>query len=193
MEMAQSNVRLTARDWSEAGFQGLLEEGLDGVAVERVAARLGATKGSFYWHFANRDALVAAVLELWRAETEQIIAEVETGADPRQRMRDLFARVVAEIPTDHAEIDLLGHTDHPLVARAVTEVSERRIAYMTSTLREAGLTPTAAADNAVHTYALWIGLLQLQRALPGTVPTGRARHRFLRATNGMLDHILPVD
>ncbi len=190
--MERANVRLTARDWSEAGFQGLLEEGLDGVAVERVAARLGATKGSFYWHFANRDALVATVLELWRAETEQIITKVDTEADPRQRMRALFALVVAEIPIDHAEIDLLGRTDHPLVARAVAQVSQRRIDYMTATLREAGLSPTAAADTAVHTYALWIGLLQLQRALPGTVPTGRARARFLRATGRLLEHSLPV-
>jgi hypothetical protein len=88
---------------------------------------------------------------------------------------------------------VLGRTDHPLVARAVGEVSQRRIAYMTSTLREEGLSATAAADNAVHTYALWIGLLQLQRALPGTVPTGRARDRFLRSTAALLEHTLTVD
>ncbi|MDQ3103726.1 MAG: TetR/AcrR family transcriptional regulator [Actinomycetota bacterium] len=191
--MTRVGSRLSADDWAQAGFEALLEEGLAGVAVERVAARLAATKGSFYWHFTNRDALVGAVLDLWSAETEGIISTVDETPDPVQRMRRIFDLVIAEIPIAHAEIDLLGNTTHPLVAQAMDQVSRRRIDYMTSTLRQAGLSPTAAADAAVHAYALWIGLLQLQLALPGTVPDGRARKRFQRATGAMLEHMLPVD
>jgi len=191
--MTRASARLSAVDWVQAGFEALLEEGLAGVAVERVAARLTATKGSFYWHFANRDALVAAVLDQWRAETEEIIKMVDETPVPVQRMRRLFDLVIAEIPIAHAEIDLLGNTAHPLVARAVDQVSRRRIDYMTRTLRQAGLSPAAAADAAVHSYALWIGLLQLQLALPGTVPDGRARKRFQRATGALLEQMLPTD
>ncbi len=43
----------------------LARDGFAGVAVEPLARKLGATKGSFYWHFATRAELIAATLELW--------------------------------------------------------------------------------------------------------------------------------
>lgn len=51
------------------------------------------TKGSFYWHFANREALLAAVLERWeQRETEQVIERVRAEPDPRRRIERLFTR-----------------------------------------------------------------------------------------------------
>ena len=46
-----------------AAFRALARGGVDSIAVEPIAAELGATKGSFYWHFKNRDSLVAALDE----------------------------------------------------------------------------------------------------------------------------------
>src|SRR5215207_10572201 len=45
---------LTRQDWAAAGLAALVEGGPDAVAVEPVATRLGATKGSGYWHFTDR-------------------------------------------------------------------------------------------------------------------------------------------
>lgn len=190
MDMARTTPLLNADDWARAGFEALVEHGLEGVAVERVAARLHATKGSFYWHFANRDGLVVAVLELWQAETEAIIALLDSTCDARERLRQLFAILQSEIRTDRAEIDLLGRRDNPLVAPVVAQVSQRRIDFLTATLRDAGLPPALARDNALHTYALWLGLLQLQQAMPSGMPTGAARKRFLHATSRLLEHLL---
>jgi AcrR family transcriptional regulator len=36
-----------------------------GISVEGIARRLGTTKGSFYGHFTDRIALIAAVLDRW--------------------------------------------------------------------------------------------------------------------------------
>lgn len=44
----------------------LAKEGISGLRVEVLAKRCGVTKGSFYWHFKDRQALLDAVLEHWR-------------------------------------------------------------------------------------------------------------------------------
>jgi len=45
-------------DWVEAARSAMVEGGIDAVAVEPLARRLGVTKGSFYWHFKDRRALL---------------------------------------------------------------------------------------------------------------------------------------
>ena len=73
---------LTAADWTEAALDALARGGLPAVAVEPLAKELGATKGSFYWHFADRQALMAATLELWeRRDTDRVIAAVDETQD----------------------------------------------------------------------------------------------------------------
>src|SRR5690349_9457645 len=85
--------RLTAQDWADAALTAIGEGGLAAVAVEPLAARLGATKGSFYWHFANRDALIEAALERWEeVGTEAVITEAEAEPDPTGRLRRLLRR-----------------------------------------------------------------------------------------------------
>ena len=51
--------------WVRAATQSLADSGVDGVKVETLARQLGLTKGSFYWHFKDRRALLDAVLEHW--------------------------------------------------------------------------------------------------------------------------------
>ncbi|MGB9368496.1 MAG: helix-turn-helix domain-containing protein, partial [Xanthobacteraceae bacterium] len=58
-------TRLDAGAWIAAGFDALADGGIDAVRVEPLAKALGITKGSFYWHFADRRALLDAMLESW--------------------------------------------------------------------------------------------------------------------------------
>jgi AcrR family transcriptional regulator len=57
---------LDAEAWTRAAIDLLGEQGIDGVRVEVLAKLLGVTKGSVYWHFENRDPLLAAMLSDWR-------------------------------------------------------------------------------------------------------------------------------
>lgn len=54
------------RTWVETARRALIEEGVVGLKVDRLATRLGVTRGGFYHHFKDRDALLAALLEHWR-------------------------------------------------------------------------------------------------------------------------------
>ena len=65
------NQRLSADDWAQAALDMIAEQGVGSVAVEPLARRLGVTKGSFYWHFPSRDALLQAALERWELVEQQ--------------------------------------------------------------------------------------------------------------------------
>ena len=61
---ADSNMpklRLGPEDWVMAGFRALAADGPQAVRAETLARGLGATKGSFYWHFKDLAALHQAM------------------------------------------------------------------------------------------------------------------------------------
>jgi AcrR family transcriptional regulator len=59
--------RLGPEAWVQAARSLLMQSGIAAVKVEPLAARLGVTTGSFYWHFKDRRALQAAMLMDWEA------------------------------------------------------------------------------------------------------------------------------
>ncbi|MFC7482437.1 TetR/AcrR family transcriptional regulator [Luedemannella flava] len=102
--------RLTTEDWIDAALAAIAEGGVPAVAVEPLAARLGATKGSFYWHFANRDALLDAALARWEARTTtEVIEEITGAADgPDVQLRALVIRVIGAAESDRVGPALLA-------------------------------------------------------------------------------------
>ena len=80
--------RLTEADWAEAGLKALADHGLEGVRIDSLASQLGVTKGSFYWHFKNRDELLDAIARFWGdTEPDTLIEEVcSLPGDPKMRL-----------------------------------------------------------------------------------------------------------
>ncbi|MFF7408473.1 TetR/AcrR family transcriptional regulator [Streptomyces lydicus] len=180
--------RLTAQDWADAALTAIGEGGLAAVAVEPLAARLGATKGSFYWHFANRDALIDAALERWEeAGTEAVITEVEAEPDPVGRLRRLLRRATDGAAEDPLEVSLLATAGQPRVAAALARVTERRIGYLASLFAELGFTEDEARRRALLAYTAYLGHTQLGHAVPQSLPAGAAGERYL---DGVIDTLV---
>ncbi|MFJ9848005.1 TetR/AcrR family transcriptional regulator [Streptomyces sp. NPDC101150] len=172
--------RLTARDWADAALAAMGEGGLAAVAVEPLAARLGTTKGSFYWHFANRDALIEAALRRWEeVATEAVISETEAEPDPERRLRALLLRVTDASAAASLEMSLLATATDPRVAAALARVTDRRIGYVAALFAELGFTETEARRRALLAYSAHLGHTQLGHAVPQALPTGAARSRYL--------------
>ncbi|SEC81070.1 TetR/AcrR family transcriptional regulator [Streptomyces sp. TLI_105] len=75
-------ARTPRERWVEEGLTVLADGGPDAVRVEALAKRLGVTKGGFYGHFADRDALLAAMLDTWEREAaDRVIDRVRQDAD----------------------------------------------------------------------------------------------------------------
>src|SRR5919198_3887166 len=97
--------RLTRDDWADAALAAIADGGLAAVAVEPLAARLRTTKGSFYWHFANREALLEAALARWEDQTTTaVIGEIVNATDdPAGQLRRLIIRVIENAERDRVE------------------------------------------------------------------------------------------
>ena len=158
--------RLSAEDWAQAALDLIAEEGVAAVAVEPLARRLKVTKGSFYWHFPSREALLKAALERWESvEQQNVFGTLEAVSDPRERLRRLFQLVAHEVKSHVIYAALLKALDHPVVQPVMERVSERRLEYLTASFRQAGMARVEAQQRARLSYAAYLGFLQLSLQL----------------------------
>jgi len=160
--------RLNAADWEAGALELIAEQGVAALAVESLARKLNVTKGSFYWHFATREALLKAALQRWEAHVDEGLEQIEIIADPRERLRELFRRTGREAKAHVIYSALLRALDQPSVQPVMERVSQRRLNFLKRAYREVGLQPANALHRAHLTYAAYVGFLQLalQLGLP---------------------------
>lgn len=170
--------RLSAQDWTAVALDALAIGGIAAVAIEPLASRLGATKGSFYWHFTNREALLEAALLLWeRTETEDVIALLETEPNVRTRLGKLLLVALGGQEGNAGntvELALQSAAGHPLVAPVLARVTRRRLAYLADLFAGLGLIPEDARQRSLLAYTAYLGHAQLAHATPEAVPAGSA-------------------
>lgn len=184
---------LGAEDWVRAAARAIAEGGVGAVAVEPLAKKLGVTKGSFYWHFANRDALLEATLERWEREcTEAVIGLVERIADPRERLVRLLAEATTEelldgsasgseiFFSDALELAMSDAADDPIVRPVLRRVYERRVDYLEECYRALGFSDEEARHRALLAYSAYVGTLRLVREAPGRTPEGEDYQAYRR-------------
>jgi AcrR family transcriptional regulator len=175
----QARTRLSRQSWVQAALDAIAEGGLAAVAVVPLAKRLGATKGSFYWHFANREALVEAALADWEhSHTAAVIAEIEASSDdPLQQLRLLFKRVIALAARDRIELALLATADHPTVRPVLDRVTRRRIDFVAGRFQLLGFSRAQAKRRALLAYSAYVGHAQLVHATPQLLPRAQTAKR----------------
>ncbi|MGW1375027.1 TetR/AcrR family transcriptional regulator [Streptomyces sp. NPDC002446] len=124
----------TPRDrWVEEGLRVLADGGSDAVRVEALAKRLGVTKGGFYGYFADRDALLEAMLDTWEREsTDEVIDRVEReGGDPKTKIQRAGVLTFSSdrlLPIDLAVRDWARRDE--AVAERLRRVDNRRMALL---------------------------------------------------------------
>ena len=178
----QGRARLSRDDWTAAALRALAAGGLGAVAIEPLATTLGATKGSGYWHFANRADLVTATLDRWeRDHTAAVIAQLERSATAQVRLRDLFLLVMTHAGPNSVELALLASAADPQVAAALQRVTERRLGYLAELFGELGFDRDQARHRALLAYTTYWGHAQLSRTAPSAVPVGADRSSYLES------------
>lgn len=172
---------LSAADWSRAALDSIAEGGVEQVTVEGLARHLGVTKGSFYWHFADRGALVVSALDLWeQLGTLDIIDRLQRVRDPKARLRALFATAFGDLVDGPADAALMARIDDPAVGPVVRRVTAARVAFLDEVYRELGMSPTRAAARARIAYSTYVGHLQVRRSMPGDRLTTAPSTAYLR-------------
>ncbi|HYM01961.1 MAG TPA: TetR/AcrR family transcriptional regulator [Stellaceae bacterium] len=159
---ARPAERMDRESWLEAALSALAEGGVQQVRVEVLAKTLGVTKGSFYWHFSDRDALLAVLLARWRdGRVAAIHAQAEAGGGtPRaqlHRMLDLYldranprGMAIELAMRDWARRDAAA-------ASAVGAVDAARLATLERLFAAMGHARREAAARALALYAVIFG------------------------------------
>lgn len=127
---------LTPEIWIEAATDVLVDQGIDHVRVDLLAQRLGVTRGSFYWHFKDREDLLRRVLQAWReTATENLTARLGSAhEDPLEQLRDVLSlpfRGRAAARAARIELAIRAWARRDQMARfAVDEADSSRIGYI---------------------------------------------------------------
>lgn len=81
-KLAETGWRGSREGWLEAAYESLVEGGVDAVRVLPLSKRLKLSRTSFYWFFADREALLAALVDLWRSRnTGNLVRQAEGYAE----------------------------------------------------------------------------------------------------------------
>ncbi|MGQ0697141.1 MAG: TetR/AcrR family transcriptional regulator [Panacagrimonas sp.] len=181
---------LTADDWADLALDVIASGGIEAVAVEPLARRLGVTKGSFYWHYPNRDALVTRALQVWeRHETVDMIGHAEREPLPRERLHTLF-RTAANTDLRSERILLaLSGSKHVAAHACVQRVSEAWRAYIETCYRGLGIEPAQARNWATFAYSTFVGTVRMRRDNPDALPSGPQFNDYLRF---LIRSLIPV-
>lgn len=169
MVMNSSN-RLTADDWAKAALDVIATAGVDQVTVEGLGRDLGVTKGSFYWHFANRQALITAALDLWeRRATVEVIEQLMKIVDPVARLRVLFEISLGDAVDGPLDAALVAAVNDPVVGVTVRSVTRRRIEFLEQLFTDMALSASEAGIRARIAYSAYVGHFLVSRALDDAV------------------------
>ena len=90
--------QLSTEDWLKLALETLDNEGIHKVNVEYLARQLKVTKGSFYWHFKNRESLLKEMLNYW---TETLTTDViqrsrQNSKDAKETLLKLMTIITEE-------------------------------------------------------------------------------------------------
>src|SRR5262245_53615069 len=152
-------IRTPKNAWIEAGLRALADGGPDAVRIDPLAKALGVTRGGFYWHFEDRHALLAEMLDSWeRAAIDEVLERVERGGgDPRLKARRAGALTLSEelLPVDLAVRDWARRD--PSVADRLRRVDNRRMDYLRTQFRAICSNQDEVEARCLIAFSLLIG------------------------------------
>lgn len=160
---AAPRTQLDRSNWIESAIDVLAREGIAGLRVEVLAKRCGVTKGSFYWHFKDRQDLLAAILEHWREGRIRDIEKTTTVTSGLERSQLHFAIEVYGASRNRKgmaiELAVRDWARHDPQAAAIVEaVDLYRLDCTRKLFVAAGMSDAEAKSRSLLLYACVFGL-----------------------------------
>lgn len=132
----------------ETTLRIILEQGIDAVRIDEIVSEVGVTKGSLYWHFEDREALIKeALAEHLRQLSAQIVDGVSTAISTAVSKDDYLTQIAPFIvdPYDKDQVRerwqrlvVMAETrKDPELAEMMQEVQSRSLAVFIELMRDA--------------------------------------------------------
>lgn len=166
----------------DAGVAVAEGQGLAGLSVNRVVAKAGVAKGTFYVHFADREAFVDALHERFHGRVQEAVGTATDGVPPGAKRIVLGAEAYLDVCLEDRAVKALAleaRSDGALTA-SMSARHDRAVAAAVPSFRAMGWpdAPAAAQLLAAMTSEIAIRELEAGRRLP---TARRALRRFLGA------------
>jgi len=169
MNASTSNAagwRGSREGWLEAGYQALIEHGVDAVKIMPLAKQLNLSRTSFYWFFDDREALLAALLDGWAARTTlPLVAATRQYAETQaEAMLNVIGCFLSPDTFDSRlefAIRSWALQDQGVASR-IMSADETRLAALSAMMQHWGHDPTAADVRARTVYLVQIGYISMQ-------------------------------
>lgn len=149
--------------WIEGALDVLAQDGVAGLRVEVLAKKLKVTKGSFYWHFKDRQDLLDGVLAAWRDGRIRDIAK-QTKARPGEELQQIF-HVIDVYSASRSRKGMLIELAvrewakrDAAVAAVVEEVDAKRLEFARSLFLACGVPMREASSRCMLLYAYVFGI-----------------------------------
>jgi AcrR family transcriptional regulator len=145
--------------WIDEGLKALAAGGPDAVRIDVLAKTIGVTRGGFYWHFDDRQALLDAMLEAWeRRSTDEVRERVESeGGEPGDKVRraGMLTFSASLLPIDLAVRDWSRRDE--AVAERLRRVDNFRMAYLRTLIGELSPDDGDVEARSLLAFSLAIG------------------------------------
>ena len=155
-------AQLDRSGWIDGAIEALADVGLSGMRVEALAKRFGVTKGSFYWHFKDRQDLFDAMLQTWkegriRDIDKQSAMPAGKESELLQQIIDIYSanRIRKGISIELAVRDWARRD--PQASAVVEEVDTYRLESARKLFVATGLTDSEAKSRSLLLYAYVFG------------------------------------
>jgi AcrR family transcriptional regulator len=155
-----ANVRTPRTAWIGAALQALAAGGPDAVRVESLAANLGVSKGGFYWHFTDRQALLDEMLDTWeQSMVDDVIARVDSHpGDARAKLKQLFELAASYSDAFARELAIRDWARREKkIAERLRRVDNRRMEYMGALFRHICADEDDAEARSMLAFSLLVG------------------------------------
>jgi len=177
MQRTERGWRGTPDLWLTAAYDLLVEGGVEAVKVMPLAERLGLSRTSFYWHFSDREALLAGLIDRWRAQnTGNLVARCQApAATIAEAMLNLIDCWVDPGLFD-SRLEFAMRTwalTDPGVAAGMAEADALRLAAITALFRRFDYADTEADTRARTLYLTQVGYIALRSQESFAVRMGR--------------------
>ena len=164
--------QLSKDAWLKHTLKTIGEVGVANIQIESLARELNVTKGSFYWHFKGRDALLNDALSYWYETATRIIGRAanRSFSDPIDRLRYFFSLAFNQrydVPGGPVERALQEWARVSEAASKTTQrVDQERIRLIADAYIELGKSEVDARRIATMALGQIIGLNVLSRSEP---------------------------
>lgn len=131
---------MSREEFLRRSLEAVAEKGHAKLRIHELVKQLGVTRGSFYWHFKDRDDFVRALVAYYHQwSTEQVIVEVErVGGDAAQRLKTVMSIVAEQGLGRHDVVMTSWGVQEPIVAKSFEDANRRRIEFIRSLFVQLG-------------------------------------------------------